>query len=222
MTNIDDDTPIIDSPLNRTVSRKGKSVEVEVYRAEKEVWILKAVDEHGNSTVWDGRFPTDQPALYEAMRSIDEQGIDAVIVPTPGQDKRNPTMQGLSDAELCELDDFLAAESNELTSMNLAMLDGYLAAIAIGPGLIPPSTWLLWVWDHVYGRTQPVFNKNEQASRIVSLPRRATLPSTTGQPMSAAECCVPGASTARWPRVLVSISLSMSVLNQSSYSIAME
>ena len=46
-------------------------------------------------------------------------------------------MHGLSDAELCNLDNFLANESVESTSMDLAMLDGYLTAIAIGPGLIP-------------------------------------------------------------------------------------
>ncbi len=169
MTNIDDDMPIIYSPLNRTASRNGRSVEVEIYRAENEDWILEVVDEHGNSTVWDDLFPTDQAALDEAMRTIDEQGIDAVIGPPPGQDKRNPTMHGLSDAELCDLDDFLADESIESTSMDLAMLDGYLTAIAIGPGLIPPSAWLPWVWDHVDGRAEPVFDKNSHANRVLSL-----------------------------------------------------
>jgi uncharacterized protein len=103
------------------------------------------------------------------MRTIDEQGIDAVIGPPPGQDKRNPTTQGLSDAELCDLDNFFADESIESTSMDLAMLDGYLTAIAIGPGLIPPSTWLPWVWDHVDGRAEPVFDKNSHANRVLSM-----------------------------------------------------
>lgn len=169
MTNIDDDTPIIYSPLNRTVSRNGRSVEVQIYRAENEDWILEVVDEHGNSTVWDDLFPTDQAALDGAMRTIDEQGIDAVIGPPPGHDMRGPNMHGLSDAELCELGDFLADESIESTSMDLAMLDGYLAAIAIGPGLIPPSAWLPWVWDHVDGRAEPVFDKSADANRVLSL-----------------------------------------------------
>jgi uncharacterized protein len=169
VTDIDDDTPIIYSPLNRTASRDGRSVDVEIYRAENEGWILEVVDEHGNSTVWDDLFLTDQAALDEAMRTIDEQGIDAVIGPPPGQDKRNLIMHGLSDAELCDLDDFLADESIASTSMTLAMLDGYLTAIAIGPGLIPPSAWLPWVWDHVDGRAEPVFDKNAHASRVLSL-----------------------------------------------------
>ncbi len=57
---------------------------MEIYRAENEDWILEVVDEHGNSTVWDDLFPTDQAALDEAMRTIDEQGIDAVIGPPSG------------------------------------------------------------------------------------------------------------------------------------------
>ena len=169
MTHIDDDAPLIYSPLNRTISHDGRSVEVEIYRADNEDWILEVVDQHGNSTVWNDPFPTDQSALDEAMRTIDEDGIDAVIGPPPGQDKGNPTVQGLSDAELRDLDDFLADESIESTSMDLAMLDGYLAAIAIGPGLISPSSWLPWVWDHVDGQAEPVFDKTAQANHVLSL-----------------------------------------------------
>lgn len=169
MTNIDDDTPIVYSPLNETVCRNGSCVEVEIYRAENEGWILEVVDEHGNSTVWEDLFSTDQAALNEAMRTIDEQGIDALIGPPPGQDKRNPTMYGLSDAELSELDDVLADESIESTSMDLAMLDGYLAAIAIGPELVPVSEWLPWVWDHVDGLAEPVFDNASHANRVLSL-----------------------------------------------------
>lgn len=142
---------------------------MEIYRAENEDWILEVVDQHGNSTVWDDLFPTDQSALDEAMRTIDQDGIGAVIGPPPGQHERAPTMHGLSDAELFELDDFLADASIESTSMDLAMLDGYLAAIAIGPGLVPPSAWLPWVWDPVDGQAEPVFDKNAQANRIISL-----------------------------------------------------
>ncbi|WP_218968771.1 UPF0149 family protein, partial [Massilia eurypsychrophila] len=45
----------------------------------------------------------------------------------------------------------------------------YFTAIAIGPGLIPPSAWLPWVWDHVDGRAAPVFDKNSHANRVLSL-----------------------------------------------------
>lgn len=169
MTNIDEDAPIIYSPLNGKVSREGKTVEVEVYRGENEQWILEVVDQHGNSTVWNDLFPTDQAALDEAMRTIDEDGIDAVIGPPPGQGQHNPITNGLSDAELRELDELLADESIASTSMDLAMLDGYLTAIAIGPSLIPPSEWVPWVWDHAEGRTQPGFGKSVNANHVFSL-----------------------------------------------------
>jgi hypothetical protein len=45
VANIDDDIPIIYSLLNRTASRNGRSVEVEIYHAENEDWILEVVDE---------------------------------------------------------------------------------------------------------------------------------------------------------------------------------
>lgn len=167
MTNIDNETPNIYSALERTVSRDGKSVDVKIYHGENEDWILEVVDEHGNSTVWDDLYPTDQAALNEAMRTIDEEGIDSVIGPAPGADERSPSMYRLSDAELRELEDFLAHESIEATSMDVSMLDGYLAAIAIGPGLIPPSEWLPWVWDHADGVAEPVFDEN--TGRIFSL-----------------------------------------------------
>ncbi|NIA52681.1 UPF0149 family protein [Massilia sp. TW-1] len=169
VTNIDDDIPLIYSPLNGTVSRNGRSVEVEIYRAENEEWILEVVDEHGNSTVWEGLFSTDQAALDEALRTIDEQGIDAVIGPPPGHDKRNAILLGLSDTELYELGDFLADPSIESTSMDLAMLDGYFAAIAIGPELVPVSEWLPWVWDHVDGVAEPVFDELSDANHVLSL-----------------------------------------------------
>lgn len=169
MANIEDDTPIIYSPLKRAVSCNGRHIEIEIYRVDNDSWLLEVVDEHGNSTVWDNPFKTDQAALDEAMRTIAEQGIEALIGPPPGQHIDSPAMGSLSDAELCELDNFLADESIEATSMDLAMLDGYLAAIAIGPGLIPPSAWLPWVWDHVDGRAAPVFEKISDANRGCSL-----------------------------------------------------
>lgn len=169
MTDIDDDTPLIYSALNRTITRDGSSVEVEIYRAETEHWILEVVDAHGNSTVWDDLFPTDQLALDEVVRTVDEQGIDVLIGAPPSEDPRHSTRHGLSDAELYELDELLADESIASTSMDLAMLDGYLAAIAIGPGLIPVSAWLPWVWDHADGRAEPVFEKNLDRNRFLSL-----------------------------------------------------
>lgn len=169
MTNFDDDAPIVYSPLSRTLTHDGRTVEITIYGGESECWILEVIDEYGNSTVWNDLFPTDQAALDEAIRAVDADGIDTLIGPPPGQDQQAPTLYGLSDTELRELDEFLGDESIESTSMDLAMLDGYFAAIAIGPGLIPPSEWLPWIWDHADGRAEPVFGEQAYANRVLSL-----------------------------------------------------
>jgi uncharacterized protein len=75
----------------------------------------------------------------------------------------------LSDGELEELDDFLADDAIQETSMDVSTLEGYLTAIAIGPGLVMPSEWLPWVWDMEEGEAAPEFDEDEQASRIFSL-----------------------------------------------------
>ncbi len=48
-------------------------------------WLLEVVDEYGNSTVWDDPFDTEQEALDEAMNTIDEEGINALIGPESGE-----------------------------------------------------------------------------------------------------------------------------------------
>jgi uncharacterized protein len=80
--------------------------------------------------------------------------------------------QRLSNAELDELDDFLSGEAIEDTSMDLSTLEGFLTAIAIGPGTVLPSQWLRWVWDMKEGRAQAEFESEVQANRIMSLVMR--------------------------------------------------
>jgi hypothetical protein len=40
---------------------------------------LEVVDKFNNSTVWNEPFPTDQDALNEVLKTINEEGIDALI-----------------------------------------------------------------------------------------------------------------------------------------------
>lgn len=68
----DDGPEIIHSPLCQTVSRHGVTVQVEIYRGEDSDWILEIVDYGNNSHVWDAQFATDQEALDEALRALDE------------------------------------------------------------------------------------------------------------------------------------------------------
>ena len=67
------------SPLCQSVTRDGKTVQIDIYEDDDSTWILEVVDEHRNSTLWDDRFPSDQAALDEALRTIDQEGIDALI-----------------------------------------------------------------------------------------------------------------------------------------------
>ncbi|MCC6632483.1 MAG: hypothetical protein IT482_10500 [Gammaproteobacteria bacterium] len=70
---------LVVSPLSRTVTKDERSVEVQIYRIEPGQWVLEAVDEFQNSTVWDDQFDTDQQALDELMRTIADDGIGALI-----------------------------------------------------------------------------------------------------------------------------------------------
>lgn len=157
------------SPLNRSVTSEGKTVYIDIYGNGEGGWILEVVDERGNSTVWEDSFATDQDALNEALRTIDEEGIDALIG-APGEAQDMPGLdEALTDLELDELDEFLAGEGIEETSMDVSTLEGFLTAIAIGPGIVPPSAWLPWVWDLEEGEANPPFEDEAQAGRIISL-----------------------------------------------------
>jgi uncharacterized protein len=79
---MEDEYPIEESPLNRTVTRDGMSVEIQIYRGgDEKGWTLEVVDHEFASTVWDDLFATDQAALEEAMRTIEEDGISSFLRP---------------------------------------------------------------------------------------------------------------------------------------------
>ncbi len=118
-------------------------------------------DEFGNSTVWDDSFANDREALDEAFRTIEEDGIDSLIGPSPDGQRGSPLDHALTLAEFNELDYFLADVANEDTSMDAATLDGFLTAIAISPQMVRPSEWLPWVWDSEDGQAEPGFEDEE-------------------------------------------------------------
>jgi hypothetical protein len=74
----DDPTPFV-SLLSQSISREGKTVRIDIYENGEGGWILEAVDEFNNSTVWDEHFPTDRAALDEAIRTIEQEGIMSLI-----------------------------------------------------------------------------------------------------------------------------------------------
>jgi hypothetical protein len=72
------------SPLCGKMERDGIQIEIFIYRIDgsNEDWSLEIVDEEGTSIVWDDLFDTDQAALDELCRAIEEEGILAIIRPT--------------------------------------------------------------------------------------------------------------------------------------------
>lgn len=76
---MDTEPELVLSPLSRTVARDGRSVQVLIYRIEPDRWVLEAIDELANSTVWDDQFETDRQALDELERTIADEGIGALI-----------------------------------------------------------------------------------------------------------------------------------------------
>jgi hypothetical protein len=160
----------MESPLAQSVTRDGKTVRVDICTSDAGGWLLEVVDEHGNSTVRDDSFASDQQALDEALRTIDVEGIDALIG-MPAEDDRSPGRKSapaldgaLSDDELDELDDFLADEAIQDTSMDVAAFDGLLTAIAIGRGFVHPMEWLPWVWDMEDARRAPKCKDDDGAT----------------------------------------------------------
>ena len=78
---MDDEYKIINSPLSRTITRDGMTVDVQIYRGENDpVWILEVIDQEGGSTVWDETFQTEQDALNEVFQTIASEGIGCFLV----------------------------------------------------------------------------------------------------------------------------------------------
>lgn len=73
----DDQEPdFIESPLSQSVTRNGVEVRVDIYGDSQGRWILEVVDAENTSHVWDEHFETDQQALTEALRALDEEPLE--------------------------------------------------------------------------------------------------------------------------------------------------
>ena len=78
MTDRDDsqEPEFIASALSQSITRHGVSVRVDIYGDSHGEWILEIVDAENTSHVWDARFETDQQALAEALRALDEETLE--------------------------------------------------------------------------------------------------------------------------------------------------
>jgi len=165
---IQNDFELIRSPLCQDVRSDGETVEVAIYRgAEDKTWILEVVDEYGNSTVWDDEFATDNEALKEVLKTIDEEGIESLI--------GDPSDTGLHllahpiDRKLRKLDDIFCSHIAPETAMDAATLEGFFTALILGPYVIPPSRYTPWIWDMHDAKAEVVYDSMEQAQETMNL-----------------------------------------------------
>ena len=75
----------------------------------------------------------------------------------------------LTDDELSSLQGFLDKPGVGDMSMDVATMEGYFAALAIGPRTVMPSQWLPWIWDMEKGEAQPPFVDANQANGLYEL-----------------------------------------------------
>lgn len=79
------------------------------------------------------------------------------------------TPSAVTDADLERLDAFLCSEAVPESAMDVATLEGFLAALVIGPNVAMPSAWLPWVWDFEAGEAEVVYQSMEQAQEVMGL-----------------------------------------------------
>ena len=65
------------------MSDDGHTIEICIYRMPDTEWTLEIMDEYDNSTVWDNTFDTDQLALEEALKAIEEGSFHTFVGQKP-------------------------------------------------------------------------------------------------------------------------------------------
>lgn len=80
---------LVTSGLSKIVTVEGHKVSIEIFRMEAEKsWTLEIIDDEGTSLVWDGVFASDQVAIDEALKTIENEGLSVFrdndnIIPFP-------------------------------------------------------------------------------------------------------------------------------------------
>ena len=78
----DQEPKLIESERSGPFEKDGHVVHVHIIQLEGDKdWTLEVVDENGTSTVWDDKFRTDRIAWKEFLRTVDNEGMAAVIGP---------------------------------------------------------------------------------------------------------------------------------------------
>lgn len=84
MTNDSEQDPVvIFSSKSRTVSLRGATLDVYIYRLPLTKWTLEILDADGRSTVWDEQFGSDEEAYFEFEKIMAGELQD--VMPTTAQ-----------------------------------------------------------------------------------------------------------------------------------------
>ncbi|WP_404482033.1 hypothetical protein [Novosphingobium sp. BL-52-GroH] len=77
---VDNDPPIIESPMSKTVSQDGITVQVAIFKIDGDAgWTLEVVNAEGTSTVWEEPFETDTAAFNAFLRAVETEGMDTFL-----------------------------------------------------------------------------------------------------------------------------------------------
>ena len=76
----DPEPELIESPLNRSIERGGRRLNVNIVRlATERGWSLEVVNDHNTSIVWDDQFETDRDADAAFRTALAEEGFEAFL-----------------------------------------------------------------------------------------------------------------------------------------------
>ncbi|TXM65792.1 hypothetical protein [Methylobacterium sp. WL120] len=69
------------SPLSRSVTRDGITVDVRIYRFAgiNDAWTLEVIDSMSGQTVWDKAYADDQVAFDTFEDALDEHGMRSFV-----------------------------------------------------------------------------------------------------------------------------------------------
>jgi len=74
-----------------------------------------------------------------------------------------------SKVDLEALEAFLESDKARPEWMDLSTLDGFLAGLAVGPEMIPPSEWLPVIWGCDLGGEEPSFEDANEAQLVLGM-----------------------------------------------------
>jgi len=110
--------------------------------------------------------------MFGVLSGHEGLGYDGKVTYPKPPDQNAMTLDTLlTDAELDELDTFLISEATPEECMDLAMMDGFLTALLIGPNTVLPSQWLPVLWGETDDDPME-FESSEQMQHILSLVMR--------------------------------------------------